>query len=97
MSTDPTAYPKVYFSLINRVAPLIIHNAEQEAGLNPKEWTTIPPTWPKADELPVYPKIFYNVNVPPVTVRSAEEEAALGPDWRELKTVDTTTSLNMAG
>jgi len=81
--TSDTAYPKVFFSVLERIAPRIIHNAEEEAALNQDEWTTIPPT-AKAAEEPKFPAILSNINVPAQVVHNPAEEALLGSAWKRL-------------
>jgi len=41
-------------------------------------------TNPTAAEPGAYPKLMYNVNLPPVVVRSAQEEGEMGEAWRAL-------------
>lgn len=75
------AYPKVFFSLTERLEPRVVQNADDEALLNPRQWTTIPPQPKIAPEN--YPKLYANPNVWPVIVHNPGELAALGGDWRQ--------------
>src|SRR4249920_1276519 len=55
-------------------------------------------TSPAEAEPGSYPKLMYNVNLPPVVVRDAEAEGKLGEAWRALNVVPLpdvpTVSLN---
>lgn len=42
-----SGYPKVYFSVYDRVPPVVIKTAAEEATLDKTNWTTIPPEPPK--------------------------------------------------
>jgi len=46
-----------------------------------KEWLAANPTEASPD---AYPKLMYNVNLPPLIVRDADNENALGEAWRQL-------------
>jgi len=72
-------YPKVFFSLTERLEPRVVQNAQDEALLNPNEWTTVPPQ-AKAGEY--YPQLWANPNVWPVIVHNPGERDALGSDWK---------------
>src|SRR5262245_22021361 len=77
-------FPVVYYSKNLRVIPVVVHSQEEADRLNPNEWETVPP----ADSGPLsedpYPKLFYDVNLSPVVVGSAEEEKTLDPSrYRE--------------
>ena len=58
--------------------PLIIIT---ETERDVKEWLTASPTEAEPGS---YPKLFYNVNLPPTLVRDAAREAELGEAWRPL-------------
>lgn len=48
------------------------------------EWRAVNPT----GELDEYPRLLYNVNLPPVLVRDAEEERSKGISWRPVDLLD---------
>jgi hypothetical protein len=83
----PLDPPAIYYSLQWRVPPLVVKTKEEADALDPKEWTADPgpapggrqASPPKED----YPKLYYNVNVPPQTVGTADAETALGSEWKE--------------
>jgi len=78
-------FPKVFFSVYERVPPRVIKTQEEQDALDMRFWMTIPPQDPPADAPPEkWPKVFYNVNVPPKILGTQEDVDALGPDWREL-------------
>jgi len=52
-----------------------------EAERDVREWLAAKPA---EAEPGAYPKLMYNVNLPPVIVRDAEHEAAMGEAWRVL-------------
>ena len=52
-----------------------------ETDKDVKEWLTASPT---EAETGSYPKLFYNVNLPPTLVRDAARETELGEAWRPL-------------
>jgi hypothetical protein len=58
--------------------PLIIIT---ETERDVKEWLTASPTEAEPGS---YPKLMYNVNLPPVIVRDADHEGAMGEAWRTL-------------
>jgi hypothetical protein len=58
--------------------PLIIIT---ETERDVKEWLTANPTEAEPGS---YPKLMYNVNLPPVIVRDADHEEAMGEAWRPL-------------
>jgi hypothetical protein len=74
----PLDPPKLYYNLKWHVTPLIVHFQEDADALDPAEWTTIPPAAKSAE--PKFPKLYYDINVPPLVVGTAED----------LKAVDTT-------
>jgi len=74
----PLDPPKVFFNIRWHVPPLIIRFAEDADALDPAEWTTVPASGTPPPE-PKWPQLYYDVNVPPLVVDSADD----------LKTVDT--------
>jgi hypothetical protein len=58
--------------------PLIIIT---ETERDVKEWLSASPTEAEPGS---YPKLMYNVNLPPVIVRDADHEGAMGEAWRPL-------------
>ena len=52
-----------------------------EVERNVREWLEADPTTAAAED---FPKLFYNVNLPPVIVRDQDHEDALGEAWRPL-------------
>ena len=76
----PLDPPVVYYNKKWKVPPLIVNTQEEADALDPAEWTTNPP--PKAPT-PAFPQLYANVNVLPKIVGSADDAAALGPDWQE--------------
>src|SRR5215831_868035 len=75
MPLDP---PQVYYNTKWHVPPIVVSFQEDADALDPAEWTTIPASGPPPPE-PKYPQLYYDVNVPPLVVDSADD----------LKTVDT--------
>jgi len=46
----PEGYPKVYFSIFERLPPIVVLNKEDEdATINKTYWTTIPPEEPEPE------------------------------------------------
>jgi hypothetical protein len=82
-AAESGTYPKVFFSLLDRMAPRIINNPDEEAGLDLVEWTTIPPQARAAGDLE-FPAVYYNINVPAVIIRNAAELAQLGGSFVRL-------------
>jgi hypothetical protein len=76
----PLDPPVVYYNKKWRTPPLIVDTQEAADALDPAEWTTNPP--PAKTGASDYPKLFFNVNVRPKIVGDADEEKALGGDWR---------------
>src|SRR5215831_9127934 len=74
----PLDPPKVYFNIRWHVTPIVIRYEEDAAALDPAEWTTIPASGAAPPEAE-WPQPYYDVNVPPLVVDSADD----------LKTVDT--------
>lgn len=74
--------PKVAYSVVESLPPRLVYNQEELDALDPARWTTIPPQKAK-DPKPEYPQLWYNVNSVPKLVNSADEAAALGPDYRQ--------------
>lgn len=58
--------------------PLIIIT---ETERDVKEWLSASPTEAEPGS---YPKLFYNVNLPPMLIRDADHEAEVGEAWRPL-------------
>jgi hypothetical protein len=81
----PLVPPQVFFAAGSNYPPRIVHTQEEADALDKTLWISaaIAPA-PKAADEPKWPQIWHNVNVPPKIVGSAEEAAALGPDWRKL-------------
>jgi hypothetical protein len=76
----PLDPPVIYYNRKWRTPPLIVNTQEWADSLDPAEWTTNPPPAAAAS---AYPKLFFNINVSPKVVDNADEEKALGGDWRE--------------
>ena len=74
----PLDPPVVYFNQKWHIPPIIVRTQEDADALDPAEWTTIPP--PKPPKEGHWPKVYYDVNVPPIVVGSADD----------LKGLDTT-------
>jgi hypothetical protein len=74
----PLDPPKVYYNLKWHVPPIVVHFQEDADALDPTEWATIPASGTPPPE-PKYPQLYYDINVPPIVVDSAED----------LKTIDT--------
>jgi len=87
----PLDPPQIYYNLKWRVPPLVVTTQEQADALDPNEWTLDPgnpaaagaATTARKPPKEQYPKLFYNVNVPPQTVSTQDEEKALSGDWKE--------------
>jgi len=82
-AAESGTYPKVFFSLLDRTAPRIINNPDEEAGLDLLEWTTIPPQTKAATE-PEFPAVYYHINVPAVIINNAAELAQLSTSFVRL-------------
>jgi hypothetical protein len=81
----PLDQPEIYYNLTWRVPPLVVHTQEQKDALDPNEWTLDPSIGPKSQKAAAhYPKLYYNINVPPVVVGSAEDVKLLGGAYTEL-------------
>ena len=93
--TPPTPLdpPQVYFAAESNYPPRVVTTQEEADALDKTLWisATIAPPPPEEEE-PKFPQIWYNVNVAPKIVNSAEEAKALGPDWRELKLPESMTA-----
>lgn len=74
-------FPKIYYSVWERLPPRVVKTLAEEEILDRRFWMTIPPQEPKAEEEPVYPKIFTNINVPARIIHNPAEEIQLGSDW----------------
>ena len=70
-----TTYPVIYYNKKWEVAPKIVNSDAEAAALDPSEWTTIPP--PATPPPPEFPLIYFDVNVPPIVVESADDLAKL--------------------
>jgi len=85
MATTPTPspsdFPKVYYNLLSAWPPRIVANAEEEAALDPLEWSQIPKAATTAAP-DTWPKLMHNINVPAVLVYSVDEQAQLGKSYR---------------
>jgi hypothetical protein len=46
-------YPKVFFSVWERLPPKVVFNAEDEEGIDKRYWMTVPPEAPEPAENPV--------------------------------------------
>src|SRR5215469_6700586 len=88
-TTGGPTFPAVYYSRKTVVPPLVIKDQAMLDRLNaiqPNEWDTVPPTQTAASEAKdQYPKLFFNVNIDPQIIGSAEQEAALGSDWKQFQ------------
>lgn len=82
----PLDPPKVYVNLKWRVPPLVVKTQEDADALDPNEWHEQPPqAQPAGQQAPAkdeYPKLYFNVNVVPKVVGSADEEKSLGSEWQ---------------
>jgi len=68
----------VVYNLKWRVAPITVLSQEQFDALDPAEWTTIPPQpTPKGPADQKWPQIYFDVNVPPIVVNSADDLAGI--------------------
>jgi len=74
----PLDPPKVFYNLKWHVPPIVIRFKEDADALDPAEWGTIPAEGPAPPE-PKWPQLYFDINVPPLVVDSADD----------LKTVDT--------
>ena len=76
--------PEIYYNKIWRVPPLVVTTQEQKDSLDPAEWTLDPiHVQIPGRKKPHFPKIYYDVNVPPRIVNSEEEAAALDSRYRD--------------
>jgi hypothetical protein len=81
----PLDQPEIFYNLTWRVPPLVVHTQEQKDALDPNEWAQGAPVGPKTQKAAAhYPKLYYNINVPPVVVGSAEDVKLLGGAYAEL-------------
>lgn len=58
--------------------------AQSQAGQDTAVWLATNPLEAPAGS---YPKLFYNINLPPILVRDAEQAAKLGDAWRPIDVV----------
>lgn len=81
----PLDPPQVFFAAGSNAPPRIVTTQEQADALDKTQWISaaIAPA-PKEADKPKWPQIWCNINVPARVVGSAEEAAALPPDWRQL-------------
>ena len=74
----PLDPPVVYYNKVWRTPPLVMDFKEDADALDTNEWMTNPPAdaggASKEDQ---YPKLYYDVNVPPVLAGSADDEKKL--------------------
>lgn len=89
----PLDPPQVYFAAGSNYPPRIVYTQEAADALDKTLWVSaaIAPA-PEPEEEPKFPQVWYNVNVAPKIVNSAEEAKALGPDWRELELPESMTA-----
>jgi|SRR5215471_14197238 len=73
----PLDPPVVYYNKKWHQPPVIAYTQEEADALDPAEWTTIPPAKPAKEGS--WPKVYYDVNIPPIVVGSADD----------LKSIDT--------
>lgn len=74
-------YPKVFLNVRNRSAPCVVRDAKEEAALDSADWTLVPAAAPP--DAGTYPKLMYNVNIPPIVVFDRAHEDSLGDSWRQ--------------
>jgi hypothetical protein len=77
-------FPKVYFSVYEQRMPVIVKTPEQEAQIDRLRWMTVPPG-PAIEPLAKFPKVYENINSPVKIVGTPEDEAEIGPGWREVR------------
>jgi|SRR5215472_3497511 len=81
-------FPQVYFNVKWDVPPRVVQDQAEADALDPTEWTTIPPQPAQQPAQPAYPKLFYNVNVPPEVIGSEAEEKALSSEYKQFPIPD---------
>ena len=74
-------YPKVLFSIYDALPPRLVYNEEEQAKLDKRKWTTIPPENDKEKEK--WPKVFFREA--PKIINNAREAAELGGEWQEFQ------------
>jgi len=81
----PLEVVEIYYNKIWRVAPLVVSTQEAKDALDLSEWTLDPVhmTPPGGPVTAHYPKLFFNINVPPLVVGTAEYAQSLGANYRE--------------
>jgi len=90
-ASTPLPQPVVRYNKIWRVPALVVETQEELDALDPNEWIADPASGGATKEKPPephWPKLYANINVPPVVVGSAAEAAALGSAYREFAISD---------
>jgi hypothetical protein len=86
-TTTPLDPPQIYNNTKWRVPSLVVKTQEEADALDPHEWMLDPGTPSTTKQVPKpkeqFPKLYYNVNVPPQVVSTADAENALGSEWKE--------------
>ena len=70
-----TTYPVLYYNKLWDVNPKVVNSDAEASALDPSEWTTIPP--PATPPPPEFPLVYYDVNVAPIVVGSADDLKAI--------------------
>ena len=92
----PLDPPVVVYNKKWRVPPMVVATQEALDALDPTEWTQNPPPAAAKAADPQYPKLFFNVNVPPQIINDADEEKALSSDWREFNVPESLITSSQA-
>jgi|SRR5215471_7793176 len=93
-------FPALYVNFKWNMPPRVVASQAEADALDPREWRSMPPpAAPKTPEDQQYPKLFFNVNSPPLVIISPEQESTLTEDWRDFtlaasKVIDTRTLMN---
>ena len=86
-TTTPLDPPQIFNNTKWRVPSLMVKTQEEADALDKNEWMLDPgtPSTGKQATPPKeqFPKLYYNVNVPPQVVSTADAENALGSEWKE--------------
>lgn len=81
----PLDPPVMYYNQKWKVPGIMVTTQEEADSLDPAEWvaTTSSLAQTPTTAKDQYPKLYTNINVEPKIVNDADEEKALGGDWKE--------------
>jgi|SRR5215831_1045466 len=80
----PLNPPVIMYNKTWRVPALVVETQEELDGLDPNEWMPDPLAGGAKEKPPEHwPKLYVNINTPPVVVGNAADAAALGSAYHE--------------